>query len=319
MRIIIFGALISILWPSVMWADEKLPDISNMSREDIERLPKDVMEKLPVLAVFSRGDGTLSPAIMENSISSMLGRLMYFNAPSEKEFRDAIKKFQRDIDDPQTGDLTMGQFEKLHVRSARISDTPVYLGYRTQHKIPIRRYENIVGTEGTWAVEADNEDDKLAYPINYAKIRCYKLDGTCTMFHVELSVPKLKGPDEGHHLFAHLETYKIISWSDSEVVSQSSAQCRTHLMTVNISSNEVFQIVRNTGNKGCDSLLPLGKPRIVRLMPEGPSSFGFWEDRKKETSKYLNSDFQKWLKSHAEKIEALDATAKNKMEPEKKK
>ncbi|MBT6248368.1 MAG: TonB family protein, partial [Nitrospina sp.] len=305
--------LFSIIGFSFALADEKLPDISKMSEEEINKLPKDVIEKLPIKELVNRMGGDKFALVFPFLLSDALAKLGYFPPPSEKQIREAIQKFQRDIGQPETGELTKGQFEELQLRSTRITDTPVYLP-TFGDEIKVYGYSDYLTTKGTWIIEGE----KIYAPINHSEIRCRKSQGTCEVFQALTDIPKLRGTGlfgqvkDSYTLRMSNDTFEIISWTDSEVISQTGAKCRTTIMTINIKNNEVFQITRNKGDNECDagivSLPQLEKPRISKLIPGYKFSYEFWSNRKKEARKYLSTDYLKLAK---ETIKPLE-TAKNK-------
>ena len=106
---------------------------------------------------------------------------MYFNPPPEEQVTQAIRKFQRDLGQQQTGELTFGQFNKLLKRSEQTSQNPVYapgLG----DKILVFIESGFASAEGTWKLE----DEKTAFPINFSKIECLKSRGTCEVIQSEI-------------------------------------------------------------------------------------------------------------------------------------
>jgi len=280
---ITFILAISLFFISIGFAQAKeekqLPDISKMSEQEINKLPmKEVIKH------FKDETGPL----MENWVLLSLGRLAYFQPLQEKAIRDAIKKFQRDIGQPQTGELTMGQFSELTRRATRFSDNPVYLS-SFGDKLSIYSFgTDYISVEGTWTIEGEN----IAHPINHSKITCHKSRATCEINEVDISVPNSKNSNEAYNLYLYTEHFKVISWTDSEVISQHDAICRTTIMTMNILNNEVFQIIRNKTEKDCEILPSLKKPRIARLNPGYKLSHEFWKKRKRATLKYLNSEVQ---------------------------
>ena len=298
MRVFFYVFLVVLLWLGSALADEKLPDISKMSDKELNNLPKDVMNKITVAEFLKHPLGKKLATVMNLSMSRGLAHLMYFYPMPEKLIREAVKKFQHDIGQPLTGELTMGQLDELTRRSNRISDTPVeVLGLG--ETLDVFGEDNYVTTKGTWAIEGEQH----AYPINHAKIDCLKSRGTCESKQVSIEIPSLKH-SSARYFFDHFtDVFEIISWTDTEVISQGDSRCRTTIMTINIENNEVFQITRNKGNDTCDAgivALPmLEKPRIVRLNPGGQFSRDFWENRKKKTNKYLNAEVQEQFKTIA--------------------
>ena len=307
----IFILAISLFFISICFAQakegEKLPDISKMSKKELNNLPKDVLDQIPLkelLKVYKDG-----ASLSEAAVSLMLGRLAYFEPLSEKATREAIKKFQRDIDQPQTGELTFGQLNELYRRGIRITDNPIYLGTYGDKLDLFRVKDHSVRTQGTWVIEGE----KIAHPINHSSIVCYKNRSICEVDTVNISVPSLKESDESYHFNLYKEYFDVISWTNAEVVAQGGTECRAFILTLNILNNEVFQITRNKTEKGCEfgaSKIPLlEKPRITRLIPGFKLSFEFWKKRKKATLKYLNSEVQEKLISQIKALE--DAKGKN--------
>jgi len=199
------------------------------------------------------------------------------------------------------------------LRSTRFTDTPVYLP-TFGDEIKVYGYSDYVTTKGTWKIEGE----KIYNPINHSNIDCRKSQGTCVVFQAHTEIPKVSGRglfgrvEDSYTLRISKDIFKVISWTDSEVVSQAGAKCRTTIMTINIKNNEVFQITRNKGDNECDagivSLPQLEKPRISKLIPGYKFSYEFWSNRKKEARKYLSTDYLKLAK---ETIKPLE-TAKNK-------
>ena len=312
--------LFSIIGFSFALADEKLPDISKMSEEEINKLPKDVIEKLPIKELVNRMGGDKFALVFPFLLSDALAKLGYFPPPSEKQIREAIQKFQRDIGQPETGELTKGQFEELQLRSTRITDTPVYLP-TFGDEIKVYGYSDYLTTKGTWIIEGE----KIYAPINHSEIRCRKSQGTCEVFQALTDIPKLRGTGlfgqvkDSYTLRMSNDTFEIISWTDSEVISQTGAKCRTTIMTINIENKEVFQITRNKGDNECDvgiaSLPQLEKPRISKLIPGYKFSYAFWINRKKEARKYLNSDYLKLTKETLKPLEAAKDKKKESSAP----
>lgn len=304
MRIFIFSLLIIFSFNNTGLADESIPDISKMSEEEINKLPKDVLDKLPAKEVYKRiGKEMPMAQLMQVMIFDSLQKLKYFDPISEEEGRKAVKLFQRDIGEAQTGILTMGQFNELSRRSTRISDTPVYLP-TTGDNLRVYSHSGYVGAEGTWIIDGD----KIYNPLNHNKISCFKSQQVCEVIQAHVDIPKIETKKDQYELYVSKDTFNIISWTGSEVISQAGAMCRTTIMTINIQNNEVFQITRNKGDNcdvGVAKLPQLNKPRISRLIPGWKLSWDFWKNRQKQTQKYFNPDA---LKSALEKFKNIVAS-----------
>jgi TonB family protein len=307
---------------SVALADEKLPDISKMSAEEINKLPNNVISRLPAKDLLNFSKGKNSGLVIPYIFANLLGQLGYLPPPTETQIREAVKRFQRDIDQQETGELTIGQFEELELRSTRFTDTPVYLP-AFGDELKVYGYPDLVRTEGTWKIEGE----RIFNPINYSEISCIQSQGTCEVFQAYIDIPTLKDRgvlgqvEDSYALRITKDTFKVMSWTDSEVISQTGSECRSTIMTINIKNNEVFQITRNKGNVcdfGIAKLPKLDKPRISKLIPGYNFSYEFWRNRKKETRKYLSSEYLKFMKEKfkhqdeaKEKTESADAYLKS--------
>lgn len=285
-----------------------LPNISKMSDEEINNLPEETRNQLPADAVFARLVGGAMGPLMKFQTTDALARLSYFDPIPEQQLREAVRKFQRDIGQPQTGELTFGQFEQLQLRSARVTESTIsLLSSGGWDELNVFNFQNTyVATEGTWAIEGE----QIAFPVNHAKIVCQKSEGTCEVQQVEVQLPSLEVvgrsafSDNPMVFHPDVATFKIVSWSASEVISQAEGQCRTTLMTINVMNNEVFQVTRNSGGEcsfGDTKFPQLERPRISRLLPTGKTVYDFWQERSKITLRYRNSEvaarFEKLLET----------------------
>ena len=110
-RLEFLALLILLLVPHIGVAEETLPDISNMSEDELDKLPQETIERLPMKEVMAKYFG--DELIIDYMVSLLLSRLMYFAPYSESETKEAIKRFQADLGNAVTGELTVGQFNEL--------------------------------------------------------------------------------------------------------------------------------------------------------------------------------------------------------------
>jgi len=276
---------------------DDLPDMSNMSIEEIEELPSEILTKLPASDVFAKfaEEKQLPSSFFDTAIAINLSRLLFIE-PSEEQKHQAIKDFQTSIGDKADGVLTLAQFEELGRRATRSTDTPVY-PFTFGENISVYIDANFAVAEGTWIIEGE----KIAYPINHSRISCEKSTGICEIVQVDVSIPSLDENSDSYSLHLSTQDYEVISWTKDEVVSQSVGKCRKVLMTMSKSSGEVFQITRNFGKEGCDiggllSLPKLETPQIAKLVGGFDTAQKFWQERKKEISKFYGKNFVEKLK-----------------------
>jgi len=264
----------------------KLPDISKMSKAQIEKLSEVDSSRLPIFEMFNRLYGDAGASLMKVIATSELENLSYFPTPSDSQLRQAIKRFQRDIGQEQTGDLTVGQSEILNKRFKIVSGSKITIS-GDWDKLSFFKYESgYVSVSGTWVMD----NDQLAYPINHSRIECTKSEETCVIHNVDIQIPSLDDKKsffgDDYTVYQQIpDTYKILSWSASEIVFESPAACRTVQMTINTSTKEVFQVTRNSGGDCKLGIEKLKSPRVARLVAPGKHQFEFWNARRQKALK----------------------------------
>jgi hypothetical protein len=148
--------------------------------------------------------------------------------------------------------------------------------------------DGYASVEGTWIIEGD----QIAYPINKGKIECRHDRGECQLIQAELSVPGVNEDKNAYLLGVSSDLYKIIAWTDDEVVAQKRDECRTVILTLNFDSNEVYKVVQNDESKACSerSIAPLnfGSSGLSRLVPSWKETYNFWQKRKDVVKDYTN-------------------------------
>ena len=290
----IVGGCLALLICSFSHGQTEVPDINSMSVEEIEKLPPEILMELPFMPtlrkLISKGDMELSEEAVGLMVSVFLRDLYYTPyVEGEDDISRAVAAFQRDLGATTTGEITMGQWEELNRRAIRRHDTPVYAGFNTNvYKVG----DWSVNATGTWIIE----NDKIANPVNTAEIECDKERGTCELIQASIIVPSLESSDNAYNLTLDTQTYKIISWTDNEVISRpySTDECRSTVLTINTASEEVYEITRNNNQEECKfgdlfELPPLEQPRITRLVEGFDTTFAFWKERRKANQEFMNS------------------------------
>lgn len=257
-----------------------LTGLPKKSVEKIANLIPDRVKQLPAKEMGSLMFGDKVAEVMYFGIDISLRQLLY---PTDE---DGIRQFQSDIGADTTGILTFGQMQDLFRRNSRAKDSPVYSS--SFAPLRISRFSGHIEVEGTWKIEGE----QIAYPVNSSKIVCEKQKGFCLIASAELSIPSLEKDVEQYSLHISTSFYDIISWSSDEVIAQAKSDCRTVLLTINSSANEVFEVARNNDTGQCReqpfSLPSLDKPIVARLVPGFDATRAWWEQRQKETSLYIN-------------------------------
>jgi hypothetical protein len=275
-------------------AQAQLPDLSKLTKDQVDALPPDVLNRLPLREVFKKSsDNKISDRAINLIVAGALNRLFYLErlpaSATMAEIAAATAKFQRDINTPQTGQLLVGESTELFRRVEAQNIMPVYLPGSGETKI--YGSETYVSVDGTWKIEGEN----IAWPINTSKIRCWKGDQVCFVIDLQLATPLKDSSITTTSLNSNLETYKITKWDAREVVAEQSGDCRATTMTLNRVNNEVFQITRNIA-QGCAVLGQLSSPRITRLVSGWQISWDYWKARRDEANSFLSREHQLAIK-----------------------
>ena len=217
-----------------------------------------------------------------------LNTLMY---PAIDNYQLAIKQFQRDLSDKDTGILTVSQIYKLEKRSefqklSRVFFPNQYSSYKAKSSASV---------QGTMMIH----DERIAYPVNHTKITCYKNDNYCELNQLYLSFPNLDSWGANFHVMeAGTEYFDITSWDENTidaVPSDSGSGCRKTSINLNFKTKEFYQITRN-GDKECEingTVFPkLEKPRIAQVIDGEEIINTEFSNLKKMAFEMLSFDFQ---------------------------
>jgi hypothetical protein len=298
-RAMAFAIALLICNPAYSFTKEEL---ESMSQEELKAL--NVFEVMPVL--FSeKKDQAVGTSMVVLLTKFAMAKLAYDvdllkTDPPEKDpsFGHQIQLFEKQAALVPDGVLTMEEWSLMLAVSEKVGESPIYFSD------PAEVYDggDWLNVAGTWIIEGD----QIAWPINRSEIICQKSSSNCEVNNISITVSKITESGNTHYVNVSKENYKIVSWSPNSVIAVSSGDCRTATLTVNISSNEVFETTSNVNKEGCDVLglgtLPaLEKPRISRLMPSWDITYNFWQARMKEILRYQSPEFR----AVTQRLEAL--------------
>ena len=254
--------LLSVFIATFAFADDKaVLKYRNYTPQQIKKLPQTtITDEVPIMynAAAQRG---LSPD-SELFFGMQLNSLMY---PGIHDYKSAIKKFQTDLSDTPTGILTVWQIHNLEKRSEMQKLSRVIFPYQLSSFMT----DNYAVVEGTMVII----DDKIAWPINHVKVKCYKNENYCQLEQISLSAPKDDSWSQSYSLMIHgTETYNISRWNqdmiDAEPVD-GAINCRIVNLNLNFKTKEFYQIIRNAAEK-CEFmgviLEKLTKPRVAQII-----------------------------------------------------
>ena len=209
-------------------AEPRVPDIATLSDEQIEKLPLDVLLRMPAREMLIRAMRHTKEVPNPESLVDVVIRTglreLYYVAPvqslSAEQAREGLSAFRSDIESKETGEMTIGEFQKLAVRGLRRRDTPAYAG----DHVLVQILESYAVANGTWIIEGDD----IYYPINTSKVECDRDRDTCVITKADVQIPNVDGDDNAYHLGLSSETFEVISWSRDEIIARALNHWRRH-------------------------------------------------------------------------------------------
>lgn len=256
-------AIILWLFSCVTFADDSaVAKYRNYTPEQISKLPeKELNSKVPMIYTFAAKTGLSKGS--ELTFAKQLNILMY---PGVNDYVNAIKSFQKDLGDKVTGVLTVSQIDTLEIRSSiqklsKVSLPSNYFSTKT---------DTYAKVSGTMMIH----DTRIAWPVNFVKLECYKSGEYCELNQLYLWFPK---EDSWLQEFRVMQDdpqfYEITNWSDNTIDAKPTDpgnSCRVTNFNLNFKTKEFYQITRN-GSGDCKTKLgttfpKLKKPRISQIV-----------------------------------------------------
>lgn len=296
------GALAVTVWfiSSVVLADDSAVEkYRNYTPKQLADLSKeDRSSSVPMMYSFAARSGLSKDSDL--LFAMQLNTLMY---PGVGDYENAIKSFQKDLGDKATGVLTVWQIHNLEKRSSiqklsRVSFPSDYFSAKT---------DTYAKVSGTMMIH----DDRIAWPVNYVQLECYKSGKYCELNQLYLVFPD---EDSWSQTFSVLQDtpqfYDITNWSDDIVDAKPSDPgngCKVTNFNLNFKTKEFYQITRN-GTGDCKTTLgttfpKLEKPRISQIV-DGKDIID------KEFSALNDKAFSFLSSSFKSKVRKLDAEDK---------
>jgi len=240
-----------------------------------------------------------------------LNRLMYGGV---HDFSKAVRAFQSDLGDEPTGQLTVWQIHQLEQRSemqalSEISFPDTYTSYIDTQ---------FASVEGTMIIV----DDNIAWPINHARVKCFKSSGQCELTQAYLVVPDENSWTQTYQLMLDDTDYYTISrWSEEGIESHplgGDDDCRNTSLTFNFKTKEFYFITRNAGGDckvlGAE-LEKLKKPRIAQIVDGSSLIATKFAEVKKKAFDVLANDFRKKVESLAKAEKDRERNARPRLPP----
>lgn len=239
----------------------------NYTPKQVFDMPKKQRESMmPMTYIFAAQRGLAVDS--ELLFGMQLNQLMY---PGIHDYKSAVIAFQADLKDPQTGALTVYQIHQLEYRSD--------LQKLAHIAFPDGFYSSKTADYGTVEGAVTILDDRIAWPINHHKIKCFKSENTCEVQQVMLVLPDEKSWAQQYQVMIDsTEYYNVTRWANDTIDAEYPSKpdsCRTTSLSLNFKTKEFFFITKNAGGK-CEflgtSIEKLPKPRISQVV-EGKKIF----------------------------------------------
>jgi hypothetical protein len=238
------------------------------------------------------------------AIQSYLNTLMYSGLA---DFDGAKRRFQADLGEPQTGNLTVGQVTELAFRADRMQLTPVYF---FSYKFGGRINQYSARVRGTVKIL----DENIAYPVNYVEINCEKEAGICNYRQFILDLPDKNSWSQSYRVTETFnDEFTITRWEKDRLDARPllEGSCRIPELRLNFATNGFYEIVTNAPEGDCEllsgeSLPKLEKPRISQIVDGDPLIRAVFQKIGEENYKFLSSEFR----AKAEIVFKADPSAK---------
>lgn len=279
-------------------------DISKMSKEQLDKLTPEQIEGLPAKAVFSKfaedeKNGAKTLKLINWLIVQNLRDLYYVDTNpldiTDVELSKGISEFQERLGAQRTGELTMGQFKKLGDATTAIHLTSISFPGMSD-EVTIYVSPPLASVEGR--MEIDGE--KIAFPLNHHKVECWQSMGWCFDYEVSIWTPGGVGDtrvgSSGYYVAPTTSMYQIRTWSKDEIIAESTGDCRSTTLSLNMHSKEVLFVTRNGTGECLMEGMKLKTPRVARLAAGWKFSSDYMLSLQKEGMKLYSPRALKALK-----------------------
>jgi hypothetical protein len=301
MKIGIAG-IIAVLVSSTASADDAgMQKYRNWLPGQIRSMPDKQRDSEVPMTYIMAANTSLSPG-GDLSIQSYLNTLMY-NGVGDLE--GAKRRFQSDLGEQPTGNLTVSQISKLTYRAERLHLTTVNF-------FPIQFGAHISSDTAHVHGTVKLVGETIAYPVNYVEIQCSKSEGSCNYRQFVLNLPNESSWAQSYSVMESInDTYRITRWDENRIDARpaTEGQCRVNELHLNFAAKEFYEFATNAPEGNCEMLLggklpKLEKPRVAQIVDGDPLISEEFRKIGQETYLFLSSEFRAKVEA------ALPRTAK---------
>ncbi|MAZ40331.1 MAG: hypothetical protein CMF49_09460 [Legionellales bacterium] len=193
---------------------------------------------ISALVYFSQIANDTPEPMLIGEMQFMLHKLGFYpSLPNGKQtvlFQQAVKSFQKSIQEKQTGSLTVSQWYQL---VAKYNNHPSNVPMKEIHPMSyhFEMNQNNVFVKGTWQIQAS--DMVMFSPIQTSDIRCDRVNNACAEARALLI--NFTAQDL---LDADLVVWQVTKWTDSEIIAENnSAECVAYTLYINLEKQTVVQ------------------------------------------------------------------------------
>jgi hypothetical protein len=210
------------------------------------------------------------PDILAESVrlvKSNLHKLFYpvsfdklLHPAQDAEFYATLASFERRAGLNVDGKLSVSEAKRL----AFLANLQFEPDIATARRKIVHGSNSLAGAEGTWTLQGED----IAHPVNRSQVQCWRAFAMCTVFTANIELPSAESTGlAGLILTTEIDNYDVVEWRVNELRARAVGLCRESVLTVNWSTEQVYQIVTDVSGDGCPGagFEPLRAPRIATL------------------------------------------------------
>ncbi len=171
----------------------------------------------------------------------------------ERDYREAVRAYQRRIGEPPTGALTYAQGERLRRAAEMLTETRITAG-----SLLLTASPRMVVAAGTWSLPGG----QAGHPVNRSSISCARDMQMCfeAAAHVVVSEE-----GSGGVLSSHFVQYGIVAWLPEVIIAERNLRCVTRVLVLRPAQGRISLADRPHPTPQCRSD-PTISPGISQLI-----------------------------------------------------
>ncbi len=232
---------------------------------------------------------------LENALYSLHYYRQEPSGQMNAQLKNAIKAFQKDIQKPATGNLTVGELTDLIQRYEQAFPGGVHDGEIYPEKLKVDINDNMVIAKGTWL--ALNREHQYT-SIETSEIRCNRRDDRCLeAMAMVVDGTTSKDPTAHDKLTVGSMIWNITSWDDSEIVATNTLNpCVSYSLFIEPKTKKVYLQYRYKDGQTCSHTE--GEAPTINQLVDGPTfAKEYYHQKENRQERVYNSRYVARLKS----------------------